>query len=87
MQWLVDRLSARLSRLRWMAVPLAAYLAITLGLPLANGAAFRSGFVHHAGWVVAGCAAIAICVLIGGIAIDIIRGSILKLRHHLGGPS
>jgi len=42
--------------------------------------------VHHAGWVVAGCAAIAICILIGGIAIDIIRG-ILKLRHHLGGPS
>ncbi|HEY0991854.1 MAG TPA: hypothetical protein VGD80_32610 [Kofleriaceae bacterium] len=86
MQWLVDRLCARVSRLRWMAVPLAVYLAITLGLPLANGAAVRSGFVHHAGWVVAGCAAIAISVLIGGIAIDIIRG-ILKLRHHLGGPS
>ena len=86
MPWLVDRLSARLSRLRWMAVPLAAYLAITLGFPLANGAAVRSGFVHHAAWVIGGCAAIAICVLIGGIAIDIFRG-ILKPRHHLGGPS
>jgi len=86
MQWLADRLSARLSRLRWMAVPIAAYLAITLGLPLANGAAVRSGFVHHAAWVIAGCAGIAIAVLIGGLAIDVIRG-ILKPRHHLGGPS
>ena len=86
MQWLADRLSARLSRLRWMAVPVGAYLAITLGLPLANGAAVRSGFVHHAAWVIAGCAGIAIVVLTCGLAIDVIRG-ILKPRHHLGGPS
>jgi hypothetical protein len=87
MHWLVDNLSSRLSRLRWMAVPIAAYLAITLGLPLVNGAAVRSGFVQHAVWVLAGCAGIALSVLLGGIAIDVIRGSIQKLRHHLGGPS
>jgi hypothetical protein len=87
MHWLVDKLSTRLLRLRWMAVPIAAYLAITLGLPLANGAAVRSGFVHHAAWVIAGCAGIAISMLLGGIAIDVIRGSIQKLGHHLGGRS
>jgi hypothetical protein len=87
MHWLVDTLSTRLLRLRWMAVPIAAYLAITLGLPLANGAAVRSGFVHHAAWVIAGCAGIAISVLLCGIAIDVIRGSIHMLRHYLGGRS
>ena len=36
----------RLRSLRWMAVPIAAYLVITLALPIANGAAGRGDFVH-----------------------------------------
>lgn len=46
-----------LDRVRWLAAPLAAYLAITLILPAAHGAARRGRFLHHAGWVLAGCAA------------------------------
>ena len=80
-------LASRLSRLRWIAVPIAAYLAITLGLPLANGAAMRGGFVHHASWVLGGCVVVVAVALIGSIAIDVIRGSIQRLRHQPGGPS
>jgi hypothetical protein len=83
MQWL----ASRLLRLRWMAVPIAAYLVITLGLPLAHGAAMRGGFVHHAAWVVAGCALMVAAALIGGIALDVIGGSIQRLRHPPGGHS
>ena len=52
------RLAGRLRRLRWMAVPVAAYLAITLVLPALHGAAARPGFAVHAAWVLAGCAAV-----------------------------
>jgi hypothetical protein len=82
MQWI----ARRLSRLGWIAVPIAAYVAITLGLPLANGAAMRGGFAHHAAWVLGGCLLVVVGALIGGIAIDAIRGSIERLRHYLGGP-
>ena len=82
MPWLVDRLL----RLRWMLVPISAYLVITLALPLAHGAAFRGGFVHHAAWVVAGCVLIAAAALIGGIALELFRATIRRLRH-LGGRS
>lgn len=34
--------------MRSILLPLAAYLGITLGVPLANGAASRSEFWHHA---------------------------------------
>ena len=40
------------------AVPIAAYLVITLGLPLVNGAAARGEFAHHALWVMATCAVV-----------------------------
>jgi hypothetical protein len=77
MPWLVDRLS----RLRWMLVPISAYLVITLALPLAHGAAFRGGFIHHATWVLAGCVLIAAAALIGGIARELIRATIGRVRH------
>ena len=77
MPWLVDRLL----RLRWMLVPISAYLIITLALPLAHGAAFRGGFAHHATWVVAGCVLIAVAALIGGIALELGRATIRRLRH------
>jgi hypothetical protein len=70
-----------------MAVPIAAYLAITLGLPLANGAAMRGGFVHHAGCVLGGCVVVVVVALIGGIAIEVIRATMRRLLHHPGGPS
>ena len=38
--------------MRSILVPLAIYLAITLGIPLANGAAARSEFWSHAAEVV-----------------------------------
>ena len=47
---------SRLDRVRWLAAPIAAYVAITLVLPALHGAARRGRFVHHAGWVLAGCA-------------------------------
>ena len=83
MQWL----ASRLLRLRWMAVPIAAYLVITLGLPLAHGAAMRGGFVHHAAWVLGGCVVVVVAALSGGIALDVIRASIQRLRHPRGGHS
>jgi exosortase K len=47
-----------LSKGKHIAVPIAAYLVITLGLPLANGAAARGDFVMHAVWVLAACAVV-----------------------------
>ncbi|HVV82848.1 MAG TPA: hypothetical protein VHE35_07195 [Kofleriaceae bacterium] len=54
----------RLARLRWLVAPLAAYLVITLVLPVANGAAGRADFARHAARILAGClAAIALVAL------------------------
>jgi hypothetical protein len=59
----------RLERLRWLGVPIAAYLLIALVLPLANGAASRSDFAHHAAAVLLGCALVvgAIAAIGGGV--------------------
>lgn len=67
------RLSDQLSRLRWMAIPIAAYLTITLGLPVANGAGARAELGHHARWVVAGCALVFGLALLAGVALDGLR--------------
>lgn len=45
---------------RWLAVPIAAYLLITLLLPLAHGAAGRPDFAVHAMWVVGTCLVLAL---------------------------
>ena len=45
-----------LSKGKQIAVPITVYLVITLGLPLANGAAGRGDFVMHAVWVITACA-------------------------------
>ena len=42
----MSSLAERLRSLRWMAVPIAAYLVITLALPIANGAAGRGDFAR-----------------------------------------
>ena len=76
MSALVDRLT----RLRWMAVPIVAYLVITLGLPIANGAASRGEFVRHATYVVAGCLAVVALALIGGTIVELVRSVANKRR-------
>jgi exosortase K len=48
------------------AIPVVAYLVVTLGLPLANGAAARGDFARHAAWVVSACAV----VVMFGVVID-----------------
>jgi exosortase K len=53
-------------KLYWMAVPVAAYLVITLVMPLANGAAARRDFAHHAVWVLGACAVVVAVMAIGG---------------------
>ncbi|HEY1557754.1 MAG TPA: hypothetical protein VGF94_23140 [Kofleriaceae bacterium] len=49
---------SRLRRSAWLVVPIAAYFAITVLLPAANGAAHRAEFVKHVVLVVLGCAAV-----------------------------
>ena len=56
-------LAESLRRARWLAVPLLAYVVITLVLPAANGAAARPDFARHAAIVLGACvAAITLCV-------------------------
>ena len=49
---------SRLRELRWIVVPLAAYLAITVAMPAANGAAHRAEFFRHLAIVIGGCGAV-----------------------------
>ena len=53
--------------LKRLAIPIGAYLVITLVLPAANGAATHHEFIHHAMWVVLGCALVVALVLIGAL--------------------
>jgi hypothetical protein len=70
----------RLKRLRWMIVPIAAYLVITLGLPAANGAMWRADFVRHATVVLGGCLAIVAIALVGGTIVELIRWTLWRKR-------
>jgi len=54
---------SRWRSIRWLAVPVGAYVAITVGLPAANGAIWRAEFVRHLALVVVGCLAVAVGVL------------------------
>jgi len=57
-------------RLRWLAVPIAAYLAVTLALPAANAAvAGRDlhALGYHAMWVVLGCALVIASVALASV--------------------
>jgi hypothetical protein len=56
-RWLEGR---KLQNVKWLAVPVCAYLLITLVMPLANGAARRDDFVRHATTVLAGCVAVGL---------------------------
>ena len=61
-----------LDRTRWLLVPIAAYLAITIALPAANGAARRADFVHHAALVLAGCAAVLVVGALAGALVELV---------------
>jgi amino acid transporter len=68
--------------LRWLAVPIAAYLVITLGLPAAHGAAGNARFTTHAMGVGLGCA--IIIAIVAAITV------VANRRDHSrvpGGPS
>ena len=67
-------------RVRWLAVPIAAYLAITLALPIANGAAGRADFLLHAATVVGGCALVVAAIAAAGAGFEVIRGLANKRR-------
>ena len=58
------RLRERARRLGWMAVPLAAYVLVTVLLPVLNGAASRDGFARHMVWLAAGCAVVIAAALL-----------------------
>ncbi len=76
MSSLVDRVL----RLRWLAVPLAAYLMVTLALPAAHGATARADFGRHATWVLTGCVAVVAVALVGGALIELVRGGVRRMR-------
>jgi hypothetical protein len=80
MRWFTDRLS----RLRWVAVPMIAYLAITLALPLANGAARRGDFARHAGWVLGGCLAMVVVIIVGAAAWELARAALRRVVNNRG---
>ena len=82
-------LHERAERLRWMAVPLAAYLVVTALLPILHGAAGRGGFARHIAWVGAGCAAVVAIAFLAQAACDVAaaaRARVLRggLRRHAG---
>ncbi len=54
----MPRLRDRTARLGWMAVPLSAYVLVTVVLPLLNGAARRDDFARHIVWLAGGCAVV-----------------------------
>jgi exosortase K len=60
-----DRKVGRLSVLRAFVFPLLIYYAVTLGLPLANGAYRQTGFWEHSMFVV--LAPVAIVILVSGV--------------------
>jgi hypothetical protein len=64
MRWLTKRLG-------WMKVPIAAYLVITLVLPLLHGAAKRADFVAHAVWVLVACGLVVLAALAVAGVIDV----------------
>jgi hypothetical protein len=63
-----------------MAVPLAAYIVVTLVLPAANGAAGRADFVRHAAWVLGGCIAAVAVAMIGGSIVELVRTNLWRNR-------
>jgi hypothetical protein len=66
-------LARHLARIQWLVVPIAAYLAITLALPIANGAAQRPDFARHATIVLGACAVLVAIALAPNALVDSLR--------------
>jgi hypothetical protein len=64
-------ITRRWAQLRWLTVPIAAYLVVTLALPAANGAARDAAFLRHTGWLLGGCVAIVALALAASVAADV----------------
>ncbi len=73
-----------LESLRWMAVPIAVYLVITLVLPIANGAAGRTDFAHHAMWVLLGCTLVIGSIAVVGGVIELAVAGARRLANNRG---
>jgi hypothetical protein len=69
-------------RVRWLAVPLAAYLVITLALPAANGAATHHAFAHHAMWVIVGCILVVAAIVAIGAALELSLAGFRRLANN-----
>jgi ABC-type branched-subunit amino acid transport system permease subunit len=69
----MSSLAKHIARIHWLIVPIAAYLVITLALPIANGAAGRADFARHASIVLGACAAAVVLVLTINVLIDLLR--------------
>ena len=69
-------------RLRWLAVPIAAYLAITLALPIANGAAGREDFVVHAATVLGGCVLVVVAIVAFGAGCELALAGVRKVANN-----
>ncbi|MEP6861342.1 MAG: hypothetical protein ABJE66_12010 [Deltaproteobacteria bacterium] len=67
--------------LRRLAVPIAAYLVITLVLPAANGAASHHEFLHHAMWVVLGCVLVVGAIVVFGALANVSLAGARRLKN------
>lgn len=67
--------------LKRLAVPIAAYLLITLVLPAANGAASHDEFAHHAMWVVLGCALVVAAIALFGTLAELSLAGVRRLKN------
>jgi hypothetical protein len=67
------------SNLKRLAVPIGAYLLVTLVLPAANGAASHHAFAHHAMWVVLGCALVVGAILVFGVVFGALFGTLAEV--------
>jgi hypothetical protein len=61
-------------RVRWLAVPLGAYIAVTIVLPAAHGAGQSMEFVRHSLLVLAGCGAILAIAMLAGVVFELVFG-------------
>jgi hypothetical protein len=69
----MSSLASQLRRIQWLLVPIVAYLAITLVLPVANGAAGREDFARHASLVLGACVVAVAITLAFNALIDVLR--------------
>jgi hypothetical protein len=73
-------LAERARRLRWMTVPLGAYVVITVLLPMLNGAARRADFGWHVVAVLLGCVA----TVVAAALVATVRDAVTTLAARCG---